>query len=439
MYWRFVVAPLMCGVASVILLTASNVYSNPAAPQSPAGDVPHAATPSAPAVETPQVSFTPKPIPEFIDKGLAWLAATQFDNGGWGAGAQARQEIRDPRAVQIDPATTAFAAMALLRAGNTLTAGPYRQQISKALQYLLETVETSPEEGPKITNITGTQPQSKLGQHIDTSMCIQFFSRVLPHTHHDAQLMGRVTQALDKALGKLQRAQGQDGSWSGQAWAPVLQSSMANSALEMAQAAGRRVDEKALDKSRTYQKGNVDAKSGAVRTERAAGISLYALAGSQRATAQEAREAQRSVDEARAQKTVAADAEVSVDNLMQAGHAKDKAEALFEAYKQNDATRRMLRDDKVLAGFGNNGGEEYLSYMMTSESLVVTESKDWDEWYTTMGRRLGKVQNPDGSWSGHHCITSPVFSTAAVVLTMTADRDVQVLRSEQQRVSQKPN
>ncbi len=53
--------------------------------------------------------------------------------------------------------------------------------------------------------------------------------------------------------------------------------------------------------------------------------------------------------------------------------------------------------------------------------------KDWNNWYDKMSGRLSKVQNPDGSWSGHHCITSPVFCTAAVVQTMTADHDAPLL------------
>jgi hypothetical protein len=86
----------------------------------------------------------------------------------------------------------------------------------------------------------------------------------------------------------------------------------------------------------------------------------------------------------------------------------------------------MMQDDDVLSGFGNNGGEEYLSYMMTSESLAADTGEEWDAWYQKMYNRLGKIQNADGSWSGHHCITSPVFCTAAVILTMTADRAEQV-------------
>ncbi len=41
--------------------------------------------------------------------------------------------------------------------------------------------------------------------------------------------------------------------------------------------------------------------------------------------------------------------------------------------------------------------------------------------------RLEKIQDPRGSWSGQHCITSPVFCTAAVVQCLTTDRDAPML------------
>jgi hypothetical protein len=62
--------------------------------------------------------------------------------------------------------------------------------------------------------------------------------------------------------------------------------------------------------------------------------------------------------------------------------------------------------------------------MMTSEALASTASDDWDVWHAKMSNTLSSVQNPNGSWSGHHCITSPVFCTAAVILAMTADQDL---------------
>ena len=364
--------------------------------------------------------FAPKAIPTFIERGMDWLAAAQYENGGWGAGSHSRQDIQDPHAVSVDPATTAFSAMALMRSGSTVTSGKYRKNVSKALDLLLDMVENAPE-GDRISNITGTQPQAKLGQNIDVSMVTQFLSEVLAHTSHDAELNRRTEEALSTCLEKLQGAQDADGSWNSRGgWAGVLQSAMANSALEMAQVAGAEVDVQALDKSRDYQKDNVDA-DGRVRTDAAAGVSLYAISGSQRATAKEARRAQELVEEG-AKRGKLDQPVVSADNLRQLGYGAGEAERLAEAYEKNRASTEMLQSETVLTGFGNNGGEEFLSYMMTSESLVLSKDGAWDDWFSKMNSRLSKIQNQDGSWSGHHCITSPVFCTAAVIMTMTADR-----------------
>lgn len=374
-----------------------------------------------------------RPVPEFLKKSLAWLAAAQFENGGWGAGSHSRQEIRDPRAVQIDPATTAFSAMALLRAGNTLEEGQYSRNVSKALSYLLEIVEASPDKGTNITTLTGTQPQAKMGQNIDVTFCAQFFSRILRHTTEDSKLNNRVKGALEKCLRKIERGQASDGSWSGGGWAGVLQSSMANSALEAAQGAGLKVDDAVLNRSRDYQKSNIDLKTGAVRTESAAGISLYSITSNQRATAAEARDAEQSIEEAKKKGLLSGDAAVSKESLVVAGHSEKDAQRLADAHKQNKTAQRMLNDEAVMSGFGNNGGEEYLSYMMTAESMVITKDSEYNSWYKSMSRRLEKIQEGNGSWTGHHCITSPVFCTSAVVMTLTADRDADVLVSEQQR------
>ena len=72
-------------------------------------------------------------------------------------------------------------------------------------------------------------------------------------------------------------------------------------------------------------------------------------------------------------------------------------------------------------------GEEYLSYLMTGESLVVSKDNDWKKWYDQTSGRLLQVQNNDGSWNGHHCITSPVFCTATCLLILSIDKDIDFL------------
>jgi hypothetical protein len=65
---------------------------------------------------------------------------------------------------------------------------------------------------------------------------------------------------------------------------------------------------------------------------------------------------------------------------------------------------------------------------MKSEALVIDGGEEFGAWHTKMVERLAKVQNGDGSWSGHHCITSPTFCTATAISCLTADRDVDWLR-----------
>ena len=373
------------------------------------------------------------PLDPVVQRGLEWLARAQHPDGGWGAGSHANQQFRDPHHVATDPATTAFVAMALLRTGNTPEAGAYRDSVKRATLYLVQSVENSPEEGPSITNLTGTQPQAKLGPYVDTGMTSQFLARVLPVLTRGTPLHGRVDAALGRCVRKLESSQSAQGHWgSGGGWAPVLQSSMATTALEMAQAAGKKVDAGKLEKAREYQKKNYDAATGQTESGEAAGVALYAFSSAQRANAAEAAEAMRMVEEAKALGYVAPGAPVSEDTLKRAGVDGPKARRLEQAYRDSQAQLKGMADEQLLRGFGSNGGEEYLSYLQTSESLVMARSQQWSQWQADMMRRLAKIQSQDGSWTGHHCITSPVFCTAAVLQTLTADRDAASL----QRVAQ---
>ena len=367
--------------------------------------------------------------PEFVNNALDWLAQAQHDDGTWGAGSSSRQNVRDPHAVKGDPATTSFAAMAFLRSGHTPKKGKYKDVVRRATEALVKVVEQAPAEGPRITNLTGTQPQAKMGAYVDTSLTARFLARVLNEYPKKDKIRKRVDKAIDKCIAKIQSSQQKDGSWKGGGWAPVLQSSLAGQALEIAQAAGKKVDEEALERARKNQKRNFDPSSGKVRADAAAGIELYAFAGAQRATASETWEANDLLDKAKKEGKLPQAAKPTVENLRKIGVREEKAKQLAESVVQNEQqAQRVQNDNALLTGFGNNGGEEFLSYLMTSESLVITGGDAWKSWDEKMHRRMRKIQSGNGSWTGHHCITSPVFCTSAVIQCLNTFKDADMLR-----------
>ncbi|HJW31168.1 MAG TPA: hypothetical protein VJ508_18200, partial [Saprospiraceae bacterium] len=316
------------------------------------------------ALPKPIVDYpTTKPDAPWDQNAIQWLLAAQSQDGGWGSGSHAFQEVRDPHAVQTDPATTSFAAMALMKAGGKLETNPYRKEIMHALDRLLKDIDDRPDNG-RITSLTGTQPQVKLGINIDASMALQFLSAIRDEVK-DPTLDNKIDRAANICIDLIQKSQNPDGGWAGGGWAPVLQSAMANNALEEAQHRYA-VDEKVIENSRTYQANNIGGEG--VKADDAAGVPLYAAVSAQRATSTEANEVQAVLPSAVLNTKTGAVQETGVISkaLQDKGMPRDKADRLAKSYTVNQISTQALQDEDIWSGFGNNGGEEYLSYMMTS-------------------------------------------------------------------------
>lgn len=359
-----------------------------------------------------------------VRDGLNWLSKAQGANGGYGAGNHNAQNIMDPHAVVADPATTAMVASAFLRSGTTLQQGVYKENLKNAISYLLNEVERH-QNNDYIAEARNTQIQRKLGENIDVVLTTQFLSTLL-----DKDLKGldknRVKRALNICIEKVQRATDENGKQRGAGWAGVLQSGLANSALEAAQSVGGAVNSDVLQNMRDYQKSNYSS-DGNVNTQDGAGVMLYAVSGSVRATAKAARKAEKAIQDA-AQNGVLEEVVVTVDNLKKAGYSEAEAMEYSTSYNVYQSAKQTAQRDDVLNGFGNNGGEEFLSFLQTGESLAVNDDNDWKKWYDDMSGRILKIQNQDGSWNGHHCITSPVFCTATSVLLLTIENDIDYLK-----------
>ncbi|HEX6845736.1 MAG TPA: hypothetical protein VF144_02105, partial [Chitinophagaceae bacterium] len=285
-------------------------------------------------------SFVTSPmVDSAVKKGIQWIAAAQAPDGGWGSGGHSAQDTRDPHAVKTDPASTSLVSMSLLRNDNTLEQGKYAAALQKGTEYLLRAVENCPPDQMQITTLTNTQAQAKLGRNIDVILTAQFFTNLLRSDIKDEQIKRRIEKALDKCIDKIQKTQSNNGAWQDGGWAPVLQSALANNALEGADDIGRSVDTNKLRRSREYQKLNFDADTKAAVTGDAAGVLLYSISSTARASAKDAQLAEVVINKAKKEGKLDKGAKVTEENLVIAGLGNSQSKNYSTAYKVNEAAK----------------------------------------------------------------------------------------------------
>jgi hypothetical protein len=297
---------------------------------------------------------------------LQWLIQAQNDEGGWGPETNAQPDI----------ATTSLSGIALLRLGHTPSFGQHRESARKALLFVVRAIERAP--GPdQFIEPEGTLPQRKLGRGIDTFLAAQFLGEAIKSMPAGPD-RARAAAALGLCVSKIQAAQGQDGSFSKDGWAPILSSAFASNGLYAAKDVGAPVAPEALARSDRYMMKGYDAKSGKFRTTDSAGVALYQAAG-------------------------------ALGMASRSGQLNAPAAV---------AAREHLADEAFVRGFGSYGGEEHVSYMLSTEAYAKAGGEDWLKWSKSIRARLASIQRENGTWRGDHCITSTSFCTAASLITL---------------------
>jgi len=301
-----------------------------------------------------------------LGRPLRWLLRAQGDDGGWGTEAGAPADV----------ATTSLSGIALLRLAKQGQGESLVEPTRRALLYVVRAVERAPAPDAYIQP-EGTQPQRKLGRGIDTFLAAQFLGEALPGmpAGNDRE---RARVALDRIVAKIQLLQRDDGSFAKDGWAPVLSSAFAARGLYVAKDAGASVAAKSIARSEEYMLRGYDKGKKAFRTDDAAGVALYQAAG-------------------------------SLDAAARSGK-------LAEAPAQ--AARAHLEDEAFVRGFGSYGGEEHVSYLLSTEAFAKAGGEDWAKWSKSIRARLAGIQREDGTWRGDHCITSTSFCTAASLITL---------------------
>lgn len=410
----------------------------------------------------------PKPLTDSVHRGLAYLVSQQHKDGGWGQGGGWRNNAQGARiegANVEDPsdvADTCIATLALLRSGSTPTQGAYANNIANALEFICSHVEHADKDSLYVTDVRNTQVQQKIGPYVDTFLAGLVLAEV-KGVAVDGPMAKRVDASIGKTIAKIEKNQKADGTFAGnEGWATIFSQGLASKSLNRAAQNGAMVNPEALKNAEGNAVASLDIKTrsfaagagggvlagaatlpagpapglagaGTARAAFAAklaaggpaaasdaGVALYNISNQTQALQQAASTNAKAQQEA---KLILADPKASIADKEKAKNELDRFGKIEEARQiAVEATVKNLNDATFLRGFGSNGGEEFLSYLNISETLVVKGDKDWLVWDKKMAENLTRVQNKDGSWSGDHCITGRTFCSAAALLVLMADR-----------------
>jgi hypothetical protein len=298
-----------------------------------------------------------------VKRGDDWLLKTMHSSGGCGVDINQTPDI----------GCTSMVGLALMAQGNTPIEGARSREIRKIVNFLLSRVETMPNDD--ITAEQGTQLQNKIGRHAHSFFAALFLAEVLGEGYDPEP----VRNALRKVLAAIVATQTHEGHWGNQSWAPTLGTVMGWVALRAAYYAGIKVGNSPETTAQhlMQQMGSTKAnESGSwmhTLYKNATGVRvLYAM-------------------------------------------GKEEEPVSKKAFA--DVLALVKRDNTA---FTQAGGEEYLAFHLITETMLQKGGEDWKTWFPVVRDKIVTVQNADGSWTGHHCITSRTFCTAAAILVLTS-------------------
>lgn len=299
-----------------------------------------------------------------IDKGNRWLLKAINRDGGAGL------DLNTPS----DVACTSVVGLAFLSQGMTPVEGQYSRQQDGISDFLLKSVEKMGGNG-QLQNMT-SQIEGDLGPYATHFFSMIFLAQVMG----EAPFVERFRSALLRLEGHISGGQLQDGSWGSNAWAPLLATACGWLSLRAANFAGIKVSGSS-QKAGDYLINNMSG----LGQNWGSGSWYHRLYG-----------------------TASGVRVLYALERDQEDRAKQALKDIMSLLRSNSQT------------FGAAGGEEYLTFHLMTEMLMQKGGKEWDEWYPLVRDKLISVQNRDGSWTGHHCITSRTFSTACAMMVLTA-------------------
>src|SRR5262249_18595960 len=155
-------------------------------------------------------------------------------------------------------------------------------------------------------------------------------------------------------------------------WAPVLSQALAAKGLNRAASRGFTVSKQALER--------VEHAAEAPTIDGNAGVEVYSTSAKSAGLRDTAARKKAKVDDMKAKKAAADNAHKSPDVPTQAQideADKDAKRSIQFADDQEKGMIQRFQDPRFITGFGSNGGEEFLSYLLISETMVQKGGSEW--------------------------------------------------------------
>ena len=299
-----------------------------------------------------------------INRGNRWLLRAINKDGGAGTDIGVQSEV----------ACTSVVGMAFLSQGSTPNDGTFSSRQRKILNFVLNGAERLRKTG-RLQGITSVI-EGDLGAYAPAFFSELFLSQAMGESKN----VKRTKSSLGYLAKYISRGQLNDGSWGSNCWAPLLATAVGWLSLRAANFAGAKVTGSSR-KAGDFLIENMP-RLGSSWGRGSWYHRLYGTAAGLRVLYSLGRENEKK-------------AQTALGDIMKLIQSSSKA-------------------------FGGAGGEEYLTFHLLTEMLMQEGGERWKIWYRIVRDKLIKVQNRDGSWTGHHCITSRTFSTACAMMVLTA-------------------
>lgn len=367
-------ATIVTLVTLVTALQSPQPADEPAAPGSPLAPLPPTA-PTTPTAPTPPATagasthlqagaenkpakdeITPQ-LTNSVERGLAFLASTQNEDGSFGRGRYGRH-------VGI----AALSGLAFMADGNIPGRGRYGEQVSKALEYVLANKSES----------GLLAAESTTGPMYGHGFATLFLGEVYGMNPNDS----RVRDVLVRAIDLIVNSQNDEGGWR---YNPVPYDADVSvticevMALRSARNAGIKIPKETIDRAVRYVRDCQNADGG-FRYMRQPGTSALP-------------------------RTAA-----GVASLFYAGiYEDDSIERGLEYLRHNSGT----------TGLGPQAqAHYYYGQYYATQAMYLAGGEWWEQWWMRMREELIQIQTEEGSWVDHQAGNPYASAMALIVLQM---------------------